>query len=95
VGWILRIAKEVAVGAGVPGLQAGIGSLLFVLGVVKVNTHHAHLLTLMIAQKSYQNAGNIEQLAQRVDELTTILQKSKYRGTLSKGAIDRVDHLAK
>ena len=34
---ILRIVKEAAGNSGVPGLQAGIGSILFVIDVVKVN----------------------------------------------------------
>ena len=39
----LGIAKQVAGSIGVPGLQAGICGLLFVLDVVKVNFHHAPL----------------------------------------------------
>lgn len=45
----LQIVKEAVGDAGVPGLQAGIGGLLFVLGVVKVDPYYClspRLLTI-------------------------------------------------
>jgi DNA anti-recombination protein RmuC len=48
----------------------------------------------MIKQKTSQNALDIEQLAKRIDNLTTVLRNSKNAGTLSKAIIDRIDHLA-
>lgn len=90
----LGIAKQVAGSIGVPGLQAGIGGLLFVLDVVKVNFHHAPLRILMIEQKSYQNADDIEQLAQHIGALVTVLENSKDKGTLSEVVISRIDRLS-
>lgn len=37
----LRIVKEAAGAVGPPGLQAGIGGVLFVLSVVKVGSYYA------------------------------------------------------
>jgi hypothetical protein len=42
----LQIAKEAAGHAGVPGLQAGITSLLFVLDVIKVRISQPYLFLL-------------------------------------------------
>jgi hypothetical protein len=90
----LTIVKQVAGNVGPPGFQAGISALLFVLDVVKVNPYHAALRVLMIEQKSYQNAEDIELLAQRIDTLMTVLQSSKDRGTLSTAIIGRIDQLS-
>ena len=50
------------------------------------------MLTTM--QKSFQNAEDVEKLAQRIEGLTTVLQKSKDGGTLSGAIIDRIDTLS-
>jgi hypothetical protein len=90
----LQIAKEAAGDAGVPGLQAGIDGLLFVLDVIKVDrncTEYLHLLTTM--QKTSQNAEDIEKLAKQIEQLNLVLENSKSRGTLSAAVIDRIDRL--
>ena len=88
----LDIVKEAAGPAGPPGLQTGISGLLFVIGVIKVNNHSLSSMPMLTTmQKSFQNAEDVEKLAQRVESLTTVLQKSKDGGTLSEGMIDRID----
>jgi hypothetical protein len=39
----LKIAKEAAGNAAIPGLQTGIGGLIFILGVIKVRWSHIRL----------------------------------------------------
>ena len=50
------------------------------------------MLTTM--QKSFQNAEDVEKLAQRVEGLTTVLQKLKDEGKLSERIIERIDTMS-
>ena len=91
----LKIVKEAAGHAGPPGLQTGISGLLFVIGVIKVSLHSLSSMRMLTTmQKSFQNAEDVEKLAQRIEGLTTVLQKSKDGGTLSEAIIDRIDTLS-
>jgi hypothetical protein len=91
----LKIVKEVAGHAGPPGLQTGISGLLFVIGIIKVSRLNLSLVRMLTTmQKSFQNAEDVEKLAQRIEGLTTVLQKSKDGGTLSEAIIDRIDTLS-
>jgi len=76
---VLGLAKEVAGPTGVPGLQAGIGSLLLVLDVIK---------------KTYKNADDAENLVKQIKSLTTVLENARMEGTLSREVIDRMDRLS-
>src|ERR1700674_76426 len=79
----LKIVKEAAGHAGPPGLQTGISGLLFVIGVIKVSRHYLSSMPMLTTmQKSFQNAEDVEKLAQRIEGLTTVLQKSKDEGKL-------------
>jgi hypothetical protein len=59
----LQIIKDASGIAGVPGLQAGLAGLLFVIDVIKVNCYCTLRCFLTGKQKTSQNARDIEQLA--------------------------------
>lgn len=59
----LQIIKDASGIAGVPGLQAGLAGLLFVIDVIKVNRYCTLRCFLTGKQKTSQNARDIEQLA--------------------------------
>ncbi|TDL14002.1 hypothetical protein BD410DRAFT_903164 [Rickenella mellea] len=72
----LRIAKDAAGSVGVPGLQAGISGLLFVMDVVK---------------KTSQNAKDVEELAKHIDSLNKILRTAGDGRSLSLPVIARIE----
>ncbi|KAF8573688.1 hypothetical protein K439DRAFT_1624880 [Ramaria rubella] len=71
------ITKDV--GITIPGLQAGLSGLLFVLNSI---------------QKTFQNADDIEQISKRLEKLRTILINAKDGKTLSPSIIDRINRLS-
>ena len=76
-------------------MQTGISGLLFVIGVIKVSRHNLSSMPMRTTlQKSFQNAEDVEKLAQRIEGLTTVLQKSKDGGKLSEGMIERIDTMS-
>ncbi|KIM86499.1 hypothetical protein PILCRDRAFT_816442, partial [Piloderma croceum F 1598] len=77
----IRIIKGIAdgVGLGPPGLQPGLSALLFVLESI---------------QKTSQNAADIEQLAMRIQTMSSTLQRSQSQGKLSPSIINRIDRLS-
>ncbi|KAF8587953.1 WD40 repeat-like protein [Ramaria rubella] len=71
------ITKDV--GIALPGLQAGLGGLLFVLNAI---------------QKTFQNADDIEQLSKRLEKLLSILENAKKGRTLSPLIANRIDRFS-
>jgi hypothetical protein len=93
---ILGIAKEVAGATGVPGLQAGIGSLVVVLKITRVTPLILCGVetSLTSEQKTFRNVEGAENLAAQIKSLTTVLESSKRDGTLSPEVMDRMDRLS-
>jgi hypothetical protein len=48
-----------------------------------------------VTQKTSQNAQDVEQLAERIHDLTAILQKCKSEGTIAPVILGRIDRLSK
>jgi hypothetical protein len=95
LGTILGIAKEVAGATGVPGLQAGIGSLVVVLKITRVTLILCGVETSLTSkQKIFRNVEGAENLAAQIMFLTTVLENSKRDGTLSPEVMDRMDRLS-
>ncbi|TDL16640.1 hypothetical protein BD410DRAFT_615445 [Rickenella mellea] len=76
----LSIAKDAAGSSGVPGLQAGISGLLFVMDVVK---------------KTCQNTKDVEELAKHIESMNNILLTAKDGGRLSSAIVARIDKFSK
>ncbi|KAJ7080253.1 WD40-repeat-containing domain protein [Mycena epipterygia] len=76
----LAAAKDIADNAGIPGLSLSLGGLLHVLD---------------IAQKMSQNAEDIEDLASRVKELTSVLDSVRRAKTQAQQVTDGIENLSR
>ncbi|KDR67842.1 hypothetical protein GALMADRAFT_105493 [Galerina marginata CBS 339.88] len=78
--WIfLKLFEGAAGSVGVPGLSAGVKGVLFVIEVVR---------------KTSQNVDDLEDLAKRIIELTTMVEDWK-KARVSDGMQDRIERLLK
>ncbi|TDL15087.1 WD40 repeat-like protein [Rickenella mellea] len=76
----LAIAKDVSGSLGVPGLQAGISGLLFVMDVVK---------------KTSRNTQDVEELSKHIDSLNNILRIARDGGSLQPAIVARINKFSK
>jgi hypothetical protein len=91
----LQIAKEAAGHAAIPGLQTGIGSLIFILDVMKVRwLHYSFENLLNMEQNTLRNSEDIEKLATQIEELATALANSTKDGKLPPATIERIGRLS-